>query len=236
MDRIRYVASEEALDVAGFLLRPSSDTYVLPVDLVANASLKDLHDALQRSYEERIIDQDTAYFTSVPSAEFDYRRPLREGPELSLDRLRRGRVVVHSGYLVDGGQEPTESEVGRLVGPVVERHRAHFDGIWTDTDVLPHALSVGVLVSVDPRRRSVGDVYELGRELSDLLAAVDGSGELVARSARDLVRGGKAAVLVGQPESSWLDVKQQPYRIDSEKDKFELAKDVAAFATPARTR
>ena len=89
---------------------------------------------------------------------------------------------------------------------MLERHRARFDGIWTDNDY-PPGLVVGVIASVATRGRSVGELHALGRELEQLLEAVSGSGVLTARSAYDLVQAGRAAVIVGQREGPWLDVE-----------------------------
>jgi predicted HTH transcriptional regulator len=41
---------------------------------------------------------------------------------------------------------------------------------------------------------------------------------------------GKPDDLLGTAETSWVDFKRSPYAMTSEKDKFELCKDVAAFA------
>lgn len=41
---------------------------------------------------------------------------------------------------------------------------------------------------------------------------------------------GDTSVLLGTPESEWLDFKREPYRLQEDSQKFELAKDVAAFA------
>ena len=45
-----------------------------------------------------------------------------------------------------------------------------------------------------------------------------------------VLRAGEFDRLVGTPESDWLDFKAEPYRLDTAKDRWELAKDVAAFA------
>jgi hypothetical protein len=63
-------------------------------------------------------------------------------------------------------------------------------------------------------------------------------------TARDLILGGDPEALVGHREGSGLDVKGSPYRLDDDLQKYELAKDVSAFANqqggllliPAHTR
>ena len=97
-------------------------------------------------------------------------------------------------YRTDG-VEPPEDELRRLVQPVLDRYRAEWDGVWTDDDYGP-GLVVGVSASMLVRRRCVGDLFDLGQDLSDLLGAYSGAGELTARSVVDLA--GAAA----QPSSS----------------------------------
>jgi hypothetical protein len=49
------------------------------------------------------------------------------------------------------------------------------------------------------------------------------------QSAVDALERGRPAMLVGQPESQWMEAKSSPYRLETEGQKLELAKDVAAF-------
>jgi hypothetical protein len=69
----------------------------------------------------------------------------------------------------------------------------------------------------------------IGQEAVALLRAHQG-GTVGLSSAADLVRSGMAPVLIGQRECLWLDAKRQPYGLDQDRHRFELAKDVAAFA------
>jgi hypothetical protein len=56
----------------------------------------------------------------------------------------------------------------------------------------------------------------------------------VDRGLRQSLRGrfslGHAKVLIGQREGSWFDGKSAPYQLTTEEQKWELAKDVGAFA------
>jgi hypothetical protein len=62
-----------------------------------------------------------------------------------------------------------------------------------------------------------------------LLSATQG-GDLTPAACRDLVAAGHADLLIGQREVQWLDGKGTPYHLESDGQKLELAKDVAAFA------
>ena len=48
--------------------------------------------------------------------------------------------------------------------------------------------------------------------------------------ARDLIVGGHARALLGLPEGQWVDVKSAPYDLTGDSGRYELAKDVSAFA------
>jgi hypothetical protein len=74
----------------------------------------------------------------------------------------------------------------------------------------------------------VGDALHVGREAHALVKAVNG-GALDLQTTADLVRTGYAHVLVNQSEGPWLDGKHS-VALQTDKQKLEFAKDVAAFA------
>jgi hypothetical protein len=84
-----------------------------------------------------------------------------------------------------------------------------------------------------PRGATVADAWKFGDEARALLQAVE-DGELPKETALDLLRAGRWDLFYGQPESDWLEAKGAPYDHLIEKLgknwRFELAKDVAAFA------
>jgi hypothetical protein len=77
---------------------------------------------------------------------------------------------------------------------------------------------------------SLGELYTLGAELQELLTAAGGGGGVSAATATDLVPAARVDVLIGQPESAWLDAKQQPYTLGTDSAAWDVSKDVAAFA------
>jgi hypothetical protein len=91
-------------------------------------------------------------------------------------------------------------------------------------------VSVAVSCSLTGPRRSMSELHGLAEELQNLLNAAGDASALTARSARDLVRVGRVNLLLGQPEGPWLDAKREPHSLATDADKWELAKDVAAFA------
>jgi hypothetical protein len=73
-----------------------------------------------------------------------------------------------------------------------------------------------------------------GRAVQAMLEALK-DGPLEASTARNLLQAGLPDLLLGLPESDWLEVKSRPYGISAEgdagtKQKIELAQDVARFA------
>lgn len=127
---------------------------------------------------------------------------------------------------------------------------AYFDGAFEEAvegvvePMLRHAGAVGersrgsevfkdqVVVRVrfkQMKDRIVGDLIDLADDVRALLLAFR-SGELDERVARNLALGGHAPALAGLPESRWLDVKRDVWRLDTAAGKAELAKDVSAMA------
>jgi hypothetical protein len=91
----------------------------------------------------------------------------------------------------------------------------------------PWVCSVTVVPRL--RGRTIGDVYRVGRDLTDLLDAAS-TGHLTLWSVVHLVRAGRADLVIGQEEGQWLDVKRQDYNLEQEAGKISLAQDVARFA------
>jgi hypothetical protein len=84
-------------------------------------------------------------------------------------------------------------------------------------------------VEVPHRARTVGDAYRVGTDILALLTCLDGVG-LQPGSTWNLLASGRVDLLIGQPESAWLEVKSSPYNLDNEASKVELAQDVSRFA------
>jgi hypothetical protein len=89
--------------------------------------------------------------------------------------------------------------------------------------------------SIDPDVPA-GRLIECGRAMHDYLIAIRG-GDLDAKTIVELLRAGHVDLLIGQVESSFLEVKSMLYNIDigpsktaKDRHKIELAQDVARFA------
>lgn len=231
---IRYRRRDDVIDVVGRgqITADPDDAVVLPLDIVRDASLNDLRRALQ-AWEDEGGHSGVAFFTEVPWAEYDPDTAPREDAEVLTSVHDLDHIEVSAVMYREDGTEPPEDELRELVRPVLKRYSADWGGLWTDDDYGP-GLVVGVIASLPVRRRCVGDLASLGKDLSDLFGAYSGAGALTARTVWGLVRGRRAPLIVGQREGRWLDVKELPYLLGTEPQKFELAKDVAAFANTGR--
>ncbi|MGI5238787.1 hypothetical protein [Dactylosporangium sp. CA-139066] len=124
-----------------------------------------------------------------------------------------------------------EDEVsGRLrsaLAPLLRRYRMTFSSAWPDPNYVAPPWPWHVRVTLSPRGRDIGELFRLGQDIGQLVRAMT-DGKLTRVTAGDLVRGGHAHVLIGQPEGHWLDVKSQHYD-GGEHGQISLAQAVARF-------
>lgn len=82
---------------------------------------------------------------------------------------------------------------------------------------------------VRTRGRTLAGAYAIGSDLDSFLGALNGLG-LTMDGAAELIRAGKADVLVGLPESPWLEAKMAGYSLKDLGEKIKLARAVTGFA------
>ena len=133
-------------------------------------------------------------------------------------------------FLTDFDDEAgTEAAIRRTVAPLISRHGWAFIEAGMD----PHYAAAPWLwhLRLDPktRGRTIGEIYGVAEEILALVEASMGGG-LRRETALELLRAGRADVLVGQPEGDWLDVKSQDYDLSTDMGKISLAQDIARFA------
>lgn len=221
---IRYDAEAAAFLVGGDLKVEISrdDAVVAPVAAVAEVSVASFEQALSEYEEADAATVDAVFLCDVPVEDFD---PDTSPREVWLGFLGE-RLTVEVGHGLD--ETSPALDVETLLAPLLDRHGAESLGSFRD-DQGGHLSEIHSLALKDSAR-PMGDLYELGIEAQALLDAASGGGGLTAATARNLIAGGRAGALRGQPESSWIDAKEVPHRTDTEAAAFELAKDVAAFA------
>jgi hypothetical protein len=226
LKRVRYEDDDEAFRVegGGRLAFARNGDLVVPLDASADISVAHFATALKRYEDYYGGDLEWIFISETPAAGFD---PNSAARDVALS-YSDGVLSAMAGFVVDADSVPRSPETAALVAPLLARHQAAWTGSWTDHE--GGYVSVGVSARLTGGRRSLGELHQLGREMQWLLDAAGGHSELSARMALDLLKAGRTDVIVGQPESSWLDAKRQPYTLATDGQKWELAKDVAAFA------
>ena len=197
---------------------------MLPLSVAGDVGVAWLAGALAR-YEQYFGGSlDGLCISSAPDAEFDPDTSPREVWLIG----DRGTIEVDAVMTVRPADRPRAPELLDLVSPLLAQHNAGWTGTWTDDEGAFLGIHAGA--SLAGERRSVGELYRLGSDLQDLLDAASGTGALTAQATRHLVAAGRLSLLLGQRESRWLEAKGIPYVLATEAQKWELAKDVAAFA------
>jgi hypothetical protein len=218
--RYLWTTDEFHLDGHGQVIHDAG--FAVPLSVARDASLSSLKRALARYGENYGKREVSLQLADVAPERFDDDTPLEWiSIEWRPDALRL-RVEVP---LADRPTNPA-----RLVAPVLARHQAEVldEGGWESDD---ESYVAEFLLRLPWRGRTVGDWHDVGVDVQVLLWAAQ-SGELSPDAAADVIRAGRADLLVGHAEADWLEAKSQAYG-DTMEDKVELAKDVASFANAA---
>lgn len=174
-----------------------------------------------------------ACVAEVSEVHEDYFDPEYGGGQISFE-LRQGNLLVSVVYLSEWPDDNDEDalilSVRKLVEPLLDQvgaslHSIEVDDAWSGIEVI--AVRLGL--QVPWRGRALDRLFAVGEDVLRLCDAF-GTGEITRDSVADLVRGGCAGLLVGQPEGHWLDVKSQEYDLTSTHGKISLAQAVARFA------
>lgn len=221
--RVKYESDEQLFRIEGGaeLSLARDGALVMPRDAVSDVGVAYLAKALRRCDEYYGEAPEGIYVSEATVESFD---PDRASRDVWLT-YEQHALAVEAGFGFDPDDPPRSLEVGQLVAPVLARHRAKLVGSWTDYD---HE-SFFITASLGPGA-SVGMLVELGIELQQLLVAAENGAELTARTALHLTKAARVGVILGQPEGIWLDAKREPYPTATELQRWEIAKDVAAFA------
>lgn len=135
--------------------------------------------------------------------------------------------VIHSvEYLVDGVDIDGQSDaLAALPEALADEWRT---GLAADV----HEIRILVGLTTPATARPL---IAAARDTLALLEAIVSGGALTARTARNLLLAGLPHLLLGLPESDWLEVKRSAYGLDlpgdvGNRQKIELAQDAARFA------
>ncbi|NMR21661.1 hypothetical protein [Cellulomonas fimi] len=142
-------------------------------------------------------------------------------------QLRDGALLLRVQNYVEGDESRAlEQAIARVVQPYLNRHRMWIESLSVD-DVGPGALW-DLAVGFHAQGRVLADLYGSGTDLVELVGAMV-TGDLTRSTICDLVRGGHAQLLIGQPEGHWLEAKSQHYDLRTEGGQISLAQAVTRF-------
>lgn len=228
--RARYVASRDGIVVPGarefsLLFGTDENLHALLSDL-SEVSLTSLVRAI-REFRDAMGEQYIwMYFYDQEPARFnpDVSPRLPFNLECSGDRF-----WVRAQLNVSNDELAPALELLRVLTPLLARHRARpmrseaQDEFGLEKAYLSYSYS-------SIRGMRVRDVWQLASQVSALASAVSSSGRLKADAIEALVLAGEGELLIGQQEHEEFDAKSAAYELTDSSGRFELAKDVAAFA------
>lgn len=216
--------------VRGVERRPDeSGNLALFRDELVQIRMVDLKRALSREAANYGRDSSEASVTDVPEEYFD--PEYADGAvEIQLvDSQLYVSVLVWALWPEDGEESQAVARIARLITPLLAQQGGALVSIDYDHDFSgQREIGIRLTVAAPWRGRSAGQFAQVGFDIIQLCNAF--SAELVTRdSVADLVRGGGAHLLVGQPEGNWLDAKSQEYDLSTTHGKISLAQSVARF-------
>jgi hypothetical protein len=227
---VRWNNASEEFDVGGepaFWMAVDIAEFIGAVDSVRDASLTELTHAARRYWATQ-YERDLTF--RVYEAPEDLLREDEENfsPSAVEIEVSDDHFILSVTLAADLEIRVNGQELSQILAPLLERHHATFLQV-TEYDVpLAKILTLSVeLKSV--RGRTFGDALAVGDSMLGLWEASLG-GMLTPETVADLIRAQRPELLVGQPESQWLEVKGKPYDLKADLEALELAKDVSAFA------
>jgi len=240
VSEFKFRRSEASLRLDGVEIdgvHGGAGTWVSPFDLVRNASLASFRRAVldyqnYDGFETSGIDS----YKRVAAAVGELYVSPADREEFSVDysdRFPASICVLPGGTLAVTVETPLrgtdleEEGFAPLLAPLLARYRSQL------LEVVLHGEGTQVFVVLrlrfERRGAKVADAIDFGLSVEQLLLATRG-GSLDANSAFTLIAVGRAALLIGQRESAWLEVKSQSYDLSVDKGRIELGQDVARFA------
>jgi hypothetical protein len=205
---------------------------VIFLDDLERCTATDLQAALRRSHAAWQEDvPDAVYISSVP--ESYYNDEIEQFENVSFHLANGALAMTVEFYLSPGGGRDMQQAVRSALEPLMRRNRMSIVRSDTDTDSAGNTFAtdlpvsptevlgdsdvdtasdwdvpdiVRVWIAFNARGRNLREIFDVGVDALALISALDDV-ELTRVTAGDLIRGGQAHVLIGQPEGHWLDVK-----------------------------
>jgi hypothetical protein len=214
-------------------LAEDGQSFICHVDDLEAVKAVDLRAALQSYvewfWEDPSEGQTALSVADVPRDYFDGESPT----ENVSFRFEADQLYIEVGFTsyeyLDKDIEPESvKRFEQALSPYLTRQRCVLVD-WTLDQHYTNPCVIDIRVLPSLRGRSVMDLFNTGKDITSLLDAIQG-GSLTRETTLDLLRGGRAEVLIGQPEGPWLDVKSAHYDLSRPSGKISLAQAVARFA------
>jgi hypothetical protein len=164
----------------------------------------------------------------------DYRDSISLGVSVPEDedwmvflRLQDRRSIVTE-ISMDSPLTTDEEEIRATLSPLLTEYD------WRLLEIAAYRNSDAVVIGFDvPPMTSIGQVMVVGNVIQRIMTK-----EVMQPTSpfgvHSLILTGTVKGLLGQPESQWLEAKQKGYGLDNDRQKHELAMDVAALANTDR--
>jgi len=227
MEQFSYLIRNDQLVVGNYPLATEDyRIWYAPLEIVGRASLASFRNAIRgvaKNYDLNVSEL-VLMVSSAPASEFDEDYSIYEPVKIGV--LDDGQIVLD--IMVElHGTHVDESDLPSLLSPLLARSHATF----IDAEIEGAGTQVYCEISVAFGRRgaAVQEAIKIGLDVVTLIERLRKS-TFTAESALELVTAGRADLMVGLPESSWLEVKSQGYDLKTDRDRIELAQDIARFA------
>ncbi len=202
---------------------------VLMRDELAQIAAVDIRNALAKNASFYDTDPCDADVSDVPEGYFD---PEDGGGEIGFQLVGSALIVsiIHfAQWPANGDEQAAIAKVRDLVTPFLNHKRAKLHSVEVeDTWSTDMALAIRLRVATPLRGRTAAELLELGDAALRLCDSFSSSA-IDRDSVADLVRGGCAELLIGQPEGNWLDAKAEEYELTTTHGKISLAQAVSRF-------
>lgn len=240
MTEFRYLRSDDSLRVGDAELETDQSgggTWIAPRDVVWDATLASFRRAIAAYADNwgregggfdswKAVEEDLGELYVSPADPDDFSTDYSDRFAPSICVLAGGVPAV-TVELPMHGADLEQAEIGPFLQPFLSRYGSELLGVVLHGE--GNQVYAVIRVRYGPRGATVGDAIEFGQAVESLLHAVHGGG-LTADSAFALLVAGRADLLIGQPESAWLEVKSRGYDLDVDAGRIELGQDVARFA------
>lgn len=223
MRSIRFLQKVDLFAVDDTLLGyEDTSTLLAPLTVVHDVTLSSIRNALIRFRDFHSSDESIRV-----QLEDDFEGPtgVVEWMELVLDKddILHIEAVCH----VVHRSHPTPKHFDQLIARFLQQRDLRLTRTWRRDE---GSLAIhGADITMPLRSRVVADVFQLGKDLSQLCETLDDD-EMTRNGVAILLHIGSPHLLLGQYESSWLECKQGLYDLGSHPDRIELGQDVTRFA------